>query len=341
MGIASPNLFIFVLIILLNGDKFATVMSLKVSELTRFFGTKAAVDGVSFEVNVPSVVGFLGPNGAGKTTTMRIITGFLAPSNGTISISGVEASPDNFKLRSKIGYLPESNPLYTELEVHEYLKFAGELAGLSAQTTEERLDYVVDRCGLEEVLYEPIYHLSKGYKQRVGLAQAIIHDPEILILDEPTSGLDPNQVIEIRELISELARQKFVILSTHILSEVQALCNRVLIINKGKLVLDATSEELQQNGIGGLSLVVKTTKPVEDVKETIANAVMAKGISAELDSGLISIRLPVEDNSVIREKIFDACVANGFKLLGINNAGSDLEKIFRELTVGDNETAEQ
>jgi ABC-2 type transport system ATP-binding protein len=316
-------------------------MSLKVAELTRFFGPVAAVNGVSFEVNVPSVVGFLGPNGAGKTTTMRIITGFLAPSGGKISIDDKEVSPDNFKLRSKVGYLPESNPLYTELEVHEYLKFAAQLSGLSAEKTEERLDYVVERCGLADVLYEPIFHLSKGYKQRVGLAQAIIHDPELLILDEPTSGLDPNQVIEIRKLIAELAQEKFVILSTHILSEVQALCNRVLIINKGKLVLDATSEELQQNGVGGLSLTLKASAPVENVKNVLSDAIQATGISATAEDGLLSVRLSVHDNNETRERIFDACVANGFKLLDINNTGSDLEKIFRELTMGDNEKRER
>ncbi len=313
-------------------------MSLKVAELTRFFGPVAAVNGVSFEINVPSVVGFLGPNGAGKTTAMRIITGFLAPTSGKIAIDDEEATPDNFKLRSKVGYLPESNPLYTELEVHEYLKFAGELSGLTSRKTGDRLEYVTERCGLSDVLYEPIFHLSKGYKQRVGLAQAIIHDPELLILDEPTSGLDPNQVIEIRELISELAQKKFVILSTHILSEVQALCNRVLIINKGKLVLDATTEELQQNGIGALSLIIKTKEPVEDVKNAISNAAQSKGISAEAEDGTVSVKLSVEDSNETREKIFDACVANGYKLLDMSNSGSDLEKIFRELTMGDNET---
>ena len=326
------------LIILLNGDKFATVMSLKVAELTKIFGTVAAVDGVSFEISVPSVVGFLGPNGAGKTTTMRVITGFLAPSHGSVKIDDEEVNMDNFRLRSKIGYLPESNPLYADLEVHEYLKFAGQLAGLGPKRTDERLDYVVDRCGLEDVLYEPISHLSKGYKQRAGLAQAIIHDPDILILDEPTSGLDPNQVIEIRKLISELAQQKFVILSTHILSEVQALCNRVLIINKGKLVLDATSEELQRDGLGGLTLLIKTPRSREEVEKVISDAIPIKRISSTAESGLVSIQLSSEDSHEIREKIFDACVTNGMKLLDIRSSGSDLEKVFRELTVGENET---
>ncbi len=315
-------------------------MSLKVSELTKLFGSTAAVNNVSFEIDKPSVVGFLGPNGAGKTTTMRIITGFLAPTKGTITIDGESVGPDNFKLRSKIGYLPESNPLYTELEVHEYLKFAGELSGLSAEATQERLDYVVARCGLKEVLYEPIFQLSKGYKQRVGLAQAIIHDPEILILDEPTSGLDPNQVVEIRSLISELAKEKFVVLSTHILSEVQALCNRVFIINKGKLVLDATSEELQHGGTGNISVLVRTRSTLDAVEGIFENAFQPKRLSLKEEGGAISLQLAIADSNDVREKIFDVCVSNGFKMLGLYSSGSDLEKVFRQLTVGNDETGQ-
>lgn len=315
-------------------------MKLKVNQLSRYFGDTVAVSDVSFEINKPSVVGFLGPNGAGKTTTMRVITGFLAPSKGSVMVDDDMVTADNVKLRSRIGYLPESNPLYTELEVHEYLKFAGELSGLSKETTEERLEYVVARCGIREVLYDPIYQLSKGYKQRVGLAQAIIHDPEILILDEPSSGLDPNQVVGIRELISELAQKKFVILSTHILSEVQALCDRVLIINKGKLVLDATSEELQYAGTGNISVVIKTSSEktqmgnsVDDVKNIFETAFKPSKLSVQEDgTGNISLRLAITDNGEVREKIFDTCAANKFKILELSKTGSDLEKIFRELT---------
>ncbi len=311
-------------------------MRLKVNQLSRFFGNTAAVNDVSFEIDKPSVVGFLGPNGAGKTTTMRIITGFLAPSKGSVTID--DETSDNVALRSRIGYLPESNPLYTELEVHEYLEFAGELSGLSPERTEERLDYVVDRCGIREVLYDPIYQLSKGYKQRVGLAQAIIHDPEILILDEPTSGLDPNQVVGIRDLISELAEKKFVILSTHILSEVQALCDRVLIINKGKLVLDATSEELEYAGASNVSVVVKTSSPVDAVRHIFENSLLLSNLSIQDDSGNISLQLGIADSYETREKIFDTCAANKFKILELSKSGSDLEKIFRQLTTGNDET---
>lgn len=316
-------------------------MSLKVEGITKTFGDTKAVDNVSFEIDKPSVVGFLGPNGAGKTTTMRIVTGFLAPTDGKVTIDGEPVDSDSFRLRSRIGYLPESNPLYTELEVHEYLKFTGELSGLSAARARERLDYVVERCGLKEVLYDPIYRLSKGYKQRVGLAQAIIHDPEILILDEPSSGLDPNQVIGIRELISELATEKFVVLSTHILSEVQALCGRVLIINKGKLVLDATSDELQHKGTGNVSVVVKATVPADSIRSIFEDTVQPRRLSTKEGIGTVSLQMAVEDSNDLRERLFDVCVANGFKMLGLSSSGSDLEKIFRELTIGTDETGQQ
>lgn len=329
------------LIILFNRPKFATVMSLKVETVTKKFGDTKAVDSVSFEIDKPSVVGFLGPNGAGKTTTMRIITGFLAPTDGKVTIDGETVSPENYRLRSRVGYLPESNPLYTELEVHEYLEFTGQLSGLSSARSDDRLGYVVDRCGLKEVLYEPIYRLSKGYKQRVGLAQAIIHDPEILILDEPSSGLDPNQVIGIRELISELATEKFVVLSTHILSEVQALCGRVLIINKGKLVLDATSDELQHKGTGNVAVVIKAGTATDSITSAFENAVQPRRVSIEENAGTVSLQLAVEDSNELREKIFDVCVSNGFKMLGLSSSGSDLEKIFRELTIGTDETGQQ
>ena len=334
--------FFSMLIILLTDDKFATAMKLKVIHLSRFFGNSAAVDDVSFEIDEPSVVGFLGPNGAGKTTTMRVITGFLAPSKGSVTVDEEVVSIDNVKIRSRIGYLPESNPLYTELEVHEYLKFSGELSGLSPGKTEERLDYVVERCGLREVLYDPIYQLSKGYKQRVGLAQAIIHDPEILILDEPSSGLDPNQVVGIRDLISELAERKFVILSTHILSEVQALCDRVLIINKGKLVLDATSEELKNAGAANVEVLVKTSDPVDSVRSIFEAALHPNKLSIERDgTEKLSLRFAITDSDEAREKIFDTCVANRFKMLELNKSGSDLEKVFRDLTTENSVNASQ
>lgn len=316
-------------------------MGLEIRDVRKLFGSKTAVDGISFQINEPSVVGFLGPNGAGKTTTMRIITGYLSPTEGEVSVDGQPAGPENVDVKARIGYLPESNPLYTELEVHEYLKFAAQLSGLDPGKTAERLKFVVDRCGLKEVLYDPIYRLSKGYKQRVGLAQAMIHDPEILILDEPTSGLDPNQVVGIRELISELAKEKFVVLSTHILSEVQALCDRVLIINNGKLVLDATADELLHSGTGTLSVVVKTDLSAEKVARTFESALDPSRCSAKKNGGTVTLQLALKDSDEVREKAFDVCVSNNFKMLGLSNSGSDLENIFRELTLGSDETGQQ
>ena len=316
-------------------------MGLEIRGVKKLFGSTTAVDGFSFQIDKPSVVGFLGPNGAGKTTTMRMITGYLAPTEGEISIDGQPVGPGSVAIRSKIGYLPESNPLYSELEVHEYLKFAAELSGLTPERTMERLGYVVERCGLREVLFDPIYRLSKGYKQRVGLAQAIIHDPAILILDEPTSGLDPNQVIGIRELISELASEKFVVLSTHILSEVQALCDRVLIINKGKLVLDATADQLSHSGASGLIMVVKTGLPEEKVAAIFEDALQPSKCSAKKNGGTVTLQLSVRDSDEIRELAFDVCVKNNFKMLGLTNTGSDLENIFRELTIGADEAGQE
>jgi gliding motility-associated transport system ATP-binding protein len=330
-----------VLIILLKADKFPNVMGLEVKGIKKLYGPLTAVDSVSFQISVPSVVGFLGPNGAGKTTTMRMITGYLAPTEGEIRIDGENAGPDNSALHAKIGYLPESNPLYTELEVHEYLKFAAQLSGLDSAKTSERLAFVVERCGLQDVLYDPIYRLSKGYKQRVGLAQAIIHDPSILVLDEPTSGLDPNQVIGIRQLISELANEKFVVLSTHILSEVQALCDRVLIINRGKLVLDATADELRRTGTSGMSVLVKSGLPPENLAGLFRTALGVDQCSARTDGDAIRLEIAVKDSHEMREKAFDTCVRNNLKMLELTNSGSNLENIFRELTLGADETGQQ
>ena len=211
---------------------------IQVNHLTKSFGSERAVDDISFDVARGEVVGFLGPNGAGKSTTMRVLTCYLPPTSGSVSIDGRSVVGDSLAVRSMIGYLPETTPLYAEMTVTDYLKFIARLRGMTVEAERSRLPYVSAVCGLEGVLTKQIENLSKGFRQRVGLAQAMLHDPEILILDEPTSGLDPNQIVEIRELIQSLGEQKTVILSTHILPEVQASCDRVLIIDKGKIVAD-------------------------------------------------------------------------------------------------------
>ena len=215
-------------------------MSIIVTNLTKSYGSVKAVDDISFEVHHGEIVGFLGPNGAGKTTTMRMLTSFLSPTSGSVSIEGKDIKEFSLETRKLIGYLPEQNPLYHDMNVMDYLEFTARLQGVPKTNTAKKVREMIGVCGLSTVKHMDIGQLSKGYRQRVGLAQAMIHDPKILIMDEPTSGLDPNQIVEIRNLIRQLGREKTVILSTHILPEVQATCNRVLIISHGKIVADGT-----------------------------------------------------------------------------------------------------
>ena len=218
--------------------------------LSKFYGPFAATQNVTFSVPRGQVAAFLGPNGAGKSTTMKLLTGFLAPSTGTAKIGGFDMSTDRLKAAEILGYLPENGPLYLEMTPSSILQFLGEARGMSGGRLKERLDYVATKCSLKGVWGKPIGKLSKGFRQRVGMAQALLHDPQVLILDEPTSGLDPNQTFDVRELILSLAKTKTILLSTHILTEVKAVCNRVILINEGRVVLDGTVEDLEQGGHG-------------------------------------------------------------------------------------------
>jgi ABC-2 type transport system ATP-binding protein len=221
-------------------------MSIKIQNLTKVYGTQKAIDNISFEINSGEILGFLGPNGAGKSTTMKILTGYLPASSGSAQVLNVEVSTDSLEVKQQIGYLPEHNPLYLEMYVKEFLEFVGSLYGLKSDNLKNRVIEVIDLVGLQIEQHKKIGELSKGYRQRVGLAQALIHNPEVLILDEPTTGLDPNQLVEIRNLIREVGKNKTVILSTHIMQEVEALCDRVIIINKGKIVIDETMDSLKK-----------------------------------------------------------------------------------------------
>lgn len=218
-------------------------MSIEVNNLSKFYGEQAAVNNISFSVGKGEIVGFLGPNGAGKSTTMKIITGFIPSTSGEVHVCGIPVDIDSLETRKKIGYLPENNPLYLDMYVREYLEFVGKI--YHVPNLKKRVDEMIKQVGLEVEQNKKIGMLSKGYRQRVGLAQAIIHDPEVLILDEPTSGLDPNQLVEIRELIRQIGKSKTVMLSTHIMQEVEAICDRVIIIKAGKIVADSTATELQ------------------------------------------------------------------------------------------------
>lgn len=233
-------------------------MDIVIENLSKKYGAQRAVDNISFNVKTGEILGFLGPNGAGKTTTMKMITNYISIGEGEISIGGKSIKDDPDELKKHIGYLPENNPLYLDMPVIDYLEFCASLQGVEKSRVQERIREMVNKCGLNAEKHKKIGELSKGYRQRVGLAQAMIHDPAILILDEPTTGLDPNQIVEIRKLIRDLGKEKTVILSTHILPEVEATCDRILIINKGKIVADGTSETLRAQAQGQEVLKVKS-----------------------------------------------------------------------------------
>lgn len=220
-------------------------MSIKIQALTKVYGSQKAIDDISFDINTGEIVGFLGPNGAGKSTTMKIITGYLEATAGRIEVNGLNVATQSNEVRWQIGYLPEHNPLYTEMYVKEFLKFVGNLYGVDSRA---RIEDMIAMCGLQAEQHKKIGQLSKGYRQRVGLAQALIHNPAVLILDEPTTGLDPNQIIEIRNLIKSVSQEKTILFSSHIMQEVEALCDRVVIINKGKIVANDTLEKLKSQG---------------------------------------------------------------------------------------------
>jgi ABC-2 type transport system ATP-binding protein len=223
-------------------------MSISVSNLSKVYGSQTAVNSISFSIEKGEIVGFLGPNGAGKSTTMKILAGYISSTSGEATIDGEKITVDTLNLKKKVGYLPEHNPLYLEMYVVEFLDFMGKLNGLSGQNLKNRIDEVIEMVGLSPERHKKIEQLSKGYRQRVGLAHALIHDPEVLILDEPTTGLDPNQLVEIRKLIKEVGKNKTIILSTHIMQEVEAICDRVIIINKGNLVADDELAKLKEGG---------------------------------------------------------------------------------------------
>ena len=252
----SDLTFFFIIDILAVIFKNHTRMAIVVENLTKKYGVQKAVNDVSFRINTGEVVGFLGPNGAGKTTTMKMITCFMAPTDGDVSVEGASVLADPETVKKKIGYLPENNPLYLDMPIVEYLRFTAEIQGVAVSDVPSRIAAMIESCGLGTEKHKTIGELSKGYRQRVGLAQAMIHDPEVLIFDEPTSGLDPNQIVEIRKLIKELGKEKTVILSSHILSEVEATCGRILIINKGRIVADGTADTLRQQARGQELLTV-------------------------------------------------------------------------------------
>lgn len=302
---------------------------IEVSNVSRLFGEFRAVDDISFSIKTGEIVGLLGPNGAGKTTTMRMIAGFLDSSSGFVKIDGIDVKENPVKTKSKIGYMPESAPMYSDMIVADYLEY---IANVEGQEPTEKLPHLVEICGLKEVMHKNIGELSRGNKQRVGLAHALMNDPEILILDEPTSGLDPNQVSEVRELIKKIGETRTVIISTHILSEVEMLCNRVIIISGGKKVADSSTEELRTH-YGNTSEVIVLTGGTEDiVKSKFASIQGSAGVKVSAVDGKIQSAITVEGNAEIRPEIAKVCVDADIPLYEMQLKKNSLEDVFKILT---------
>ena len=316
-----------------------------VKNLTKRYARTTAVDQISFEVAKGQIVGFLGPNGAGKTTTMRVLTCFLPPSAGTAKVAGFDVLEQPLEVKKRIGYLPETPPIYPEMETAEYLRFVGQLKGLSGSDLQKRVDYVCDRCAVADVMSRLLGKLSKGYRQRVGLAQAIIHNPDVLILDEPTAALDPKQINETRDLIKGLAGDHTIILSTHILPEVEQTCEQVIIINKGKLVATDSVRNLQARARGAESVLVEIAgrsgsleAPTVQYKLEQVPGVSRVLCKHQVDSSAL-FEVESEKGRLVRGDLARAVVESGWDLNELRPAAMSLEEIFLQLT--ENESADK
>lgn len=301
---------------------------IEVVGLTKFYGEVRALDEVTFDVRKGEILGFLGPNGAGKTTTMRILTGFLSPTSGTAKIAGYDVVEESLEVRRLTGYLPESTPLYNEMRVRDYLGYMARIRGIPRRRIRDRVDDVVERCGLREVADRLIGHLSKGYRQRVGIAQALVHDPQVLVLDEPTIGLDPVQVREVRQLIKSMAGERTIILSTHILPEVSMTCQRVLIIHKGRIVAEDTPEGLSRRLQQSERVLVRLARPPSQPLRAFSQLDGVLRVEP-VDDNLFAIEAPPGND--IREQVAEFVVQNGWGLLELRREELTLEEIFVNL----------
>lgn len=304
---------------------------IRVEHLTKRYTGLTAIDDLSFTVEKGEIVGFLGPNGAGKSTTMRILSGFMPPTAGSASIAGYDVFNQSLEARARIGYMPENVPLYTDMRVSEYLKYRGALKGVRGRRLKERLGDVIELCNLQDVEKKLIGTLSKGYRQRVGLADALVHDPDLLILDEPTIGLDPNQIRQVRELIKNLGRHHTILLSTHILPEVEMTCSRVIIINKGKIEASDTPQNLlsQLRTAGGIRIEARNAQNGLDRLLKISGV---KDGTAEQDGEWTLFNLRVDANSEVREEVFRLAVAENWTIRELSGRKATLEDVFVEIT---------
>lgn len=303
-------------------------MSIKVSKVNKYYGEQQALKEISFEINSGEIVGFIGPNGAGKSTMMKIICGVIPPGSGEVFIDGLDVMKQSLQIRKKIGYLPENNPLYAEMYIREYLEFSGGVHKIGSQRLKSRLREVIEQTGLEKEQHKKIGELSKGFRQRVGLAQALIHDPDILILDEPTTGLDPNQIIEIRNLISQAGKEKTVMLSTHILREVETICSRVIVINNGKIVANDKTDNIRKLSKEALhTIIVEFNAPVDKkILEEIPDIGNLKQVNE------LTWLIESSSDKELRARIFDFAVAHKIAVISMHKKEKSLEDVFRELT---------
>lgn len=309
---------------------------INVKNLSKNYGPVKAVKSIDFDINDGEIVGFLGPNGAGKSTTLKMLTGYLAPTSGSVTINNMDILEEELEIQKSIGYLPELNPIYPEMIVYDYLQFIGSIRNIKGKQFSQALGRVIEQCGLKGVLHRHIGNCSKGYKQRIGLAASMIHDPKILILDEPVTGLDPNQIVEIRELIKGLGKEKLVLISSHILQEIQATVDRIIIINNGKIVADGTSEDLISNSQGSTTLsmeLVNATKESLEEMKAVVPSVNLKSFSEGKDSSIAKLEYPLENDP--RKDIFTYGVEKGWIILEMATTKSNLEDIFRKLTVSE------
>jgi ABC-2 type transport system ATP-binding protein len=303
---------------------------IKVSGLTKDYGARRAINNVSFDARQGEIVGFLGPNGAGKTTTMRILTGYMPPSDGEAIVAGYDVVEESLEVRKRVGYLPETVPLYNDMVVYEYLKFMGDLRHIP--NVDNRVNEALEMVGLLDRAEGYIGNLSKGMRQRVGLAQALLHRPEVLILDEPTIGLDPNQVVEVRELIREIGRERTVLLSTHLLYEAQNLCDRVLIINKGKIVAEDTTENLQARLLGAERVILRVRGEADELSDTIKKVKGVRRVETKNDG---AVEFEFASGKDLRPEVAKQVIKDGYDLLELRPLGMSLEEIFLELTGND------
>ena len=300
-------------------------MSIQVSNLTKIYGEQKAINNISFTIDKAEIVGFLGPNGAGKSTTMKIITGFLEADNGNAFVSGLNVQSDKLETKKKIGYLPEGNPLYYEMYVREYLEFIANVHQI--KNVKSRIEEVITLTGLTVESKKNIGQLSKGYKQRVGLAAALIHDPEVLILDEPTSGLDPNQIVEIREVIKNLGKNKTVLFSSHILQEVEAICDRVIIINKGNIVADDQLSNLQKTNKNSHAVIVQFKEEVNiELLKKLSDVDQVKHYQ------ISNFKLETQNPEFVRKQLLELSLQHNLNIVSLQSESNSLEEVFRNLT---------